>query len=130
MAATAAIINLTAITDLDQVDFAGVSVNIQALGAIMGQISSSTKMLAALSEGNQGDKLVDAAKSFAAITGKLLSGIQPMLMGNQDPKLRQEVLRDGEEISKQAQQFLQRIGEAEISQAAQEELVNAAKAVA
>lgn len=87
-------------------------------------------MLAALSDGVQGDKLLECARNLAAATGKLLGSVQPMLGGDGDPSVRAEVLRQGQEISKQAFNLLSKIGEAEVSQFVQQQLVDAAKEVA
>ena len=53
-----------------------------------------------------------------------------MMAGDENPALRQEALKAGQEISKQAQQLLFKLGEAEVTQGAQTEIVDAAKAVA
>ncbi|KAI3637909.1 hypothetical protein MIR68_004558 [Amoeboaphelidium protococcarum] len=129
LAAAAAIVNVTAI-DLEQVDFGAVGANVSTLSQNLNQMSASIKMLAALSDGVQGDKLLECARNLAAATGKLLGSVQPMLGGDGDPSVRAEVLRQGQEISKQAFNLLSKIGEAEVSQFVQQQLVDAAKEVA
>ena len=132
LAATAALVNLTGVSDLNTIDFQDVGANIASLSSNLNQIASSTKMLAALVDPSQGDKILEAARALASCTGKVLTSVQPMLLsdGEMDPRVRSEVLTSGSEVSKLAYQLLFRMGETEISQQAQQELIDAAKAVA
>ncbi len=77
LAATAAVVNLTAV-DPERMDYNAISSNISTMSTNLAQLSSGTKMIAALMENQaEAEKLLEAARKLAGATSKLLTAAQP-----------------------------------------------------
>jgi len=148
LAATASVINLTAV-DLKDMDFNLISTQIATISGNLGQLASGTKMIAALLEDqSDSEKLLEAARKLAAATQKLLTSAQATISKlyilSECPSLkklfrsfrlagqgnRQDLLASAQGIGASGAQLLRHMGDADVSLAAQQDLIELAKQVA
>eukprot|EP01137_Pigoraptor_chileana_P018402 Opistho-2@77812 len=124
-AATASVVTLTS-GDPSTVDHTAVSSAVTTISTNLTELSKNAKMMAALvGDPALGDKVLEAARGLAGATGKLLTAVQ-----TGTAESRMDLLNAAQAIGVSSSQLLAYMGEPDVDAAAQEELINMAKAVA
>ncbi|KAI0230740.1 Talin-1 [Lamellibrachia satsuma] len=123
-AATAQVVTLTS-GGADDTDYNAVGSAVATISSNIGGLTKDVKMLAALDETDDGNRLMDATRRLIGAFSDLLNAAQP---GGAEP--RQNMLAAASKIGEASHDLMTTVGDADVDHSIEEALLALAKAVA